>query len=404
MTQLTDFVVFHDKKLASKYAGRKIPMSTLFEAFLDGDVDIPDMDAFLEARHEIVTFNLTMDHVKQAVTQMIPEWTIHSLAQDKRIVREHYDRGDDFFEAFLGDRMVYTAGFFYDEQTESLEDAQDNKMDLVCRKLMVNPGHEMLDIGCGWGTLALHAAKNFGAKTTGITIAQKQTAFGNARIAKAGLAEKARIECLDYRQIPLKQYDRISSLEMVEHVGIKNLPKYFALVYERLKDDGLFLLQFCGLRRGAAEGVPPVGLRPEDMIWGLFMNKYIFPGADASLPLSDMVKQMEKAGFGIASAENVSIHYSVTIKRWCDNWVKNRQAVLDAYGERWFRLWHLFLAWSWRIGAQGNSECFQVVAHKNLDRFDRRIFIGHSTLSSGMGPSERRRERIVAKNGAAAAE
>jgi cyclopropane fatty-acyl-phospholipid synthase-like methyltransferase len=402
VTQLTDFVVINDKKLAARYAGRTMPMSTLFEAYLDGDVDIPDMDAFIEARNEIVSYNLTMDHVKQLVTKMIPEWTIHSLSQDTRIVREHYDRGDDFFEAFLGDRMVYTAGFFHDE-AETLEQAQDNKMDLVCRKLQVRPNDEMLDIGCGWGTLAMHAAKNFGAKTTGITIAQKQTAFGNARIARNGLAERARIECLDYRQIPLKQYDRISSLEMVEHVGIKNLPKYFALVYERLKDDGLFLLQFCGLRRGAAEGVPPVGMRPEDMIWGLFMNKYIFPGADASLPLSDMVKAMEKAGFDINSAENVSIHYSVTIKRWHDNWVKNRQAVLDAYGERWFRLWHLFLAWSWRIGAQGNSACYQVVAHKNLDRFNRKVFIGRGTLS-GQLPTEKHRERIVAKNGVAAAE
>jgi len=146
----------------------------------------------------------------------------------------------------------------------------------------------MLDIGCGWGTLAMHAAKNYGAKATGITIAEKQTAFGNARIAKAGLADKARIECLDYRAIPPREYDRISSLEMVEHVGIKNLPKYFKQVHTLLKDDGLFLLQFAGLRRGGGQGVPPLGMRAEDMIWGLFMNKYIFPGADASLPLSEM--------------------------------------------------------------------------------------------------------------------
>jgi cyclopropane fatty-acyl-phospholipid synthase-like methyltransferase len=406
VTNLNDHVAFRDPKLAARYATGKIPMTTLFEAYLDGDIDIPDMDAFLEARNDIVNYNLTMDHVKQFVTHMIPEVTIHSLAQDKRIVREHYDRGDDFFEAFLGERMVYTSGFFRDEG-ETLEQAQDNKMDLVCRKLLVRPGDEMLDIGCGWGTLALHAAKNFGARTTGITIAQKQTAFGNGRIAKAGLSEKARIECLDYRQIPLKQYDRISSLEMVEHVGIKNLPKYFGLIYERLKDDGLFLLQFCGLRRGAADGVPPVGLRPEDMIWGLFMNKYIFPGADASLPLSDMVKAMEKAGFDINSAENVSIHYSITIKRWHDNWVKNRTAVLEAYGERWYRLWHLFLGWSWRIGAQGNSACYQVVAHKNLDRFDRKVFIGRGTLFGARSPGQgedKPRERIAAKNGVAAAE
>jgi sphingolipid C9-methyltransferase len=402
VTQLTDFVVFHDKKLQARYAGVKMPMSTLFEAYLDGDVDIPDMDAFIEARNSLVTWTLTADHVKFFVTRMIPEVVIHSKSQDERIVREHYDRGDDFFEAFLGDRMVYTAGFFRDEN-ESLEQGQDNKLDLVCRKLMVRPGDEMLDIGCGWGTLALHAAKNYGARTTGITIAEKQTAFGNARISKAGFADKARIECLDYRAIPRKKYDRISSLEMVEHVGIKNLPKYFKLVHDLLKDDGMFLLQFAGLRRGGGEGVPPVGLRAEDMIWGLFMNKYIFPGADASLPLSEMCKAMEKAGFDIQSTENVSIHYSLTIKKWHDNWQKNREAVLAAYGERWYRLWHLFLAWSWRIGAQGNAACYQIVAHKNDDSFNRKVFVGKGTLSRS-SLEDRPRERLVAKNGVAAAE
>ncbi len=400
MNQLTDLVVFNDKALQARYATGRIPMSTLFEAYLDGAVDIPDIDAFLDARDRIVTYALTMEHVKQLVTRMIPEWTIHSMNQDKRIVREHYDRGNDFFEAFLGDRMVYTSGIFQNEG-ETLEQAQDNKIDMVCRKLMVRPGDELLDIGCGWGTLALQSAKNWGVRSTGITIAEKQTAFGNARIAKAGLSDKARIECLDYRALPNKQYDRIVSLEMVEHVGIKNLSKYFDIVRDHLKDDGFFLLQFCGLRRGADEGVPPVGMRPEDMIWGLFMNKYIFPGADASLPLSDMCKYMEKAGFDIHSAENISIHYSVTIKRWHDNWVRNKAGVLAAYGERWYRMWNLFLAWSWRIGAQGNSECFQVVAHKNLDHFNRKVFIGRTALAQ-VKPLEH--ERMVSQNGTAHAE
>jgi cyclopropane fatty-acyl-phospholipid synthase-like methyltransferase len=400
VTKLTDLVVFHDKDLAARFANEKIPMSTLFEAYLDEAVDIPDMDAFIDARQQLVTFNLTMDHVKFLFTRMIPEVAIHSLAQDRRIVREHYDRGDDFFEAFLGDRMVYTAGFFRDE-AETLEEGQDNKLDLVCRKLLVRPGDEMLDIGCGWGTLAMHAAKNYGAKTTGITISKNQTAFGNGRIAKNGLADRAKIECSDYREIPRRQYDRISSLEMVEHVGIKNLSKYFELVHGLLKDDGIFLLQFAGLRRGGGQGVPPVGMRAEDMIWGLFMNKYIFPGADASLPLSDMVKAMEKAGFDIQSAENVSIHYSITIKKWHDNWLKNRDAVLKTYGERWFRLWHLFLAWSWRIGAQGNAACFQIVAHKNLDHFNRKVFMGRSSLGAVKAFDK---DRLVAQNGTAHAE
>ncbi|HSY23984.1 MAG TPA: cyclopropane-fatty-acyl-phospholipid synthase family protein, partial [Polyangiaceae bacterium] len=239
MNKLTDHIRFNDTALATKYAQGKIPMTTLFEAYLDGAVDIPDMDAFLDARRDLVDYTLTKHHFEFLFTRFIPEVAIHSKEQDKRIVREHYDRGNDFFDAFLGERMVYTSAFFRDEQ-ESLEQAQDNKLDLVCRKLLVEPNHEMLDIGCGWGTLAMHAARNYGAKTTGITISKNQTEFGNNRIAAAGLAERARIECLDYRDIPRRQYDRISSLEMVEHVGVKNLSKFCRLVYDLLKDDGLF--------------------------------------------------------------------------------------------------------------------------------------------------------------------
>jgi hypothetical protein len=112
---------------------------------------------------------------------------------------------------------------------------------------------------------------------------------------------------------------------------------------------------------------------------------------------------MEKAGFDIHSAENVSIHYSVTIRKWHENWVKNREAVLAAYGERWYRLWHLFLAWSWRIGAQGNAACFQIVAHKNQNSFDRKVFMGRNSLGS-VKAFDDKKERLVAKNGTAHAE
>ena len=402
MTKLTDLIVFNDKQLAARYAAGKIPMATLLEAYLDGAIDIPNMDAFLDARRDLVDFSLTKKHFEFFFTRMIPEVAIHSKSQDKRIVREHYDRGDDFFEAFLGDRMVYTSAIFNDEH-ESLEQAQDNKMNLVCRKLMLRPGDEMLDIGCGWGTLALHAAKTFGAKSTGITISKNQTAFGNARIAKAGFSASAQIECLDYRDIPNKQYDRISSLEMVEHVGVKNLSKYCRLVYDRLKDDGIFLLQWVGLRRGGDLGVPVIGLRPEDLVWGLFMSKYIFPGADASIPLSDMSKALEKAGFQIQSVENISIHYSETIRLWHLNWQKQREAVLKAYGERWFRLWHLFLGWSWRIAAQGTGQGFQLVAHKNIDKFDRKMFTRRATAVSPVRHERDSRVPAVAVNGNGAA-
>jgi cyclopropane fatty-acyl-phospholipid synthase-like methyltransferase len=380
VSKLTDHVVFNDPKLATKYANTKIPMSTLFEAYLDGAIDIPgDIEKFLDERNDLVSWNLTPDHFKFLFTRLIPEVAIHSKKQDERIVREHYDRGDDFFGAFLGERMVYTCGFFM-TGNETLEQAQDNKMDLVCSKLMLKPGESMLDIGCGWGTLARHAAKKWGVDATGITISKNQTAFGNERMKKWNVEDKARVLCLDYRDIPNRTFDKISSLEMVEHVGVKNFPKFCDQVFNLLNDKGLFLLQWTGLRRGGAQGVPVVGLRPEDLIWALFMAKYIFPGADASLPLSDVVKGLEKAGFEIHSAENISVHYAITIAKWHKNWISNKEQILKSYGERWYRLWHLFLGWSTRIGFQGNAACFQVVANKNSNTFDRKIYIGQASL------------------------
>jgi cyclopropane fatty-acyl-phospholipid synthase-like methyltransferase len=363
---LTDYVTFKNPRLAARYADRPIPISTLYEAYFDGEVDIPgDLHAFLRKRNLFVKYTLTWRHLKWAVTNFVPEVTIHSKDQDRRIVREHYDRGNDFFGWFLGDRMVYTSAFF-EHPGETLEQAQDNKLNLVCRKLQLKPGERLLDIGCGWGTLTRHAAQYYGADATGVTLAERQTEYGNHQIKMRGLHDRARIVCSDYRDIPAQKFDKISSLEMVEHVGVKNLVPFYQQVRDLLADEGIFLLQWTGLRRG---------LRPEDLIWGLFMNKYVFPGADASLCPSRMLAAMEKAGWETHSVENVTTHYGWTIKRWHDNWISNRDAIVQAYGERWFRIWHFFLGWSTIIAEQGNAACFQVVLNKNLDKYDRQQWV-----------------------------
>ena len=365
---LTKFVTFNDSKLASRYAKNKIPISTLFEAYFDGAVDL-DVDIYdlLENRYLFTKQSFTPDHIKLFVTRVIPEIAVHSKAYDEKLVRWHYDRGDDFFSAFLGPRMVYTSAFFTNEN-QTLEEGQDQKLDMVCNKLGVQKGDTLLDIGCGWGTLTKHSAKNFGADATGVTISKNQTAWGNNQIKEAGVDSHARVLCLDYRDIPKnKKYKRISSLEMVEHVGVKNLTPFFKQIYNLLEDDGMFLLQWTGLRRKTCT---------EDLIWILFMSKYIFSGADASLPLAPMVDYMEKAGFEIHTVENISTHYQYTIKKWHDNWVGNKDAIVEAYGERWYRIWHVFLAWSVVIARQGTAACFQVVANKNLNKFDRSIYVG----------------------------
>lgn len=383
MKAITDYVKFNDKDLQKKYGKKRIPMATLYEAYFDGDIDIDgDIYEFLAQRDMFTSYSLTAKHFQWAATNLIPEVLIHSQEQDKRIVREHYDRGNDFFNWFLGEPMVYTSGF-YTKDGETLEECQANKLNLVCQKLQLKPGDTLLDIGCGWGTLAAHAAKYYGVKSTGITIAKEQTKFGNDRIKEWGVEDSAEILCMDYRDIPKlgRKFDKIVSLEMVEHVGVKNLNGYYSLIYDLLEDDGQSLIQWTGLRKGQQRG-NPIGLDfgTEDLIWGLFMNKYIFPGADASLACSPMLKYMENANFEIATVENISIHYALTIKAWHDNWLENEDDIKAKYGERWFRMYHFFLAWSVLIAEQGSAACFQVIMNKNLDQFDRTRWIGQNIL------------------------
>ena len=230
--------------------------------------------------------------------------------------------------------MIYTSGIVCQPDVEeSLEQLQDNKLAVVCEKLSVKPGDKLLDIGCGWGTLAKHASVHYGAHATGITLGRNQTAWGNSRLLKAGIPEtQSKIHCLDYRDIPVPNpnyYDKISCLEMAEHVGVRHFSTFLQQVDDMLSDDGVFFLQIAGLRKC---------WQYEDLIWGLFMNKYIFPGADASTPLGWFVDKLEGAGFEIKQIDTIGVHYSATLWRWYRNWVANREKVVAKYGERWYRV------------------------------------------------------------------
>jgi len=260
--------------------------------------------------------------------------------------------------------MIYTSGIVQDLTTEeTLEQLQDNKLALVCEKLDLKPTDKLLDIGCGWGTLVAFAAKNYGCDATGVTLGRNQTKFGNERIAKNGVdASQARILCMDYRDIPKQTYSKIVSLEMAEHVGIRRYNTYLREVYDLLDDDGIFVLQVAGIRPS---------WQFEDLNWGLFMNKYIFPGADASCSLGWVIGRLEGAGFEIKNVDVAGVHYSATIWRWYKNWVSNREKVVEKYGERWYRIWVFFLAYSTIISRQGSASVFQITMHKNLNAFHR---------------------------------
>jgi sphingolipid C9-methyltransferase len=376
---VSDFLTFDDRSLKQKWTGKKVPMSDVYEAYIEGRIDIPaeKWEEFFNTRHETLTFWLTESHVKWGVTHFLPHVTIHSLRQDKRIVSEHYDRGNDFFGWCLGEAMVYTSGI-YKTGTESLEQAQYAKIDHVSKKLHLKAGERLLDIGCGWGTFVARSAREFGVKSYGVTLAQEQVNFGMDRIRAYGVEGKARVEVCDYRQIQGK-FDKIVSLEMVEHVGIKNLTGYYDKVSSLLEDDGLFLVSWTGIRGlyNPQNPLSALSMRGEDLIWALFMNRHIFEGADASLTLSSMIRAAEDGGFEVADVENVSQDYVITLRQWRDHWVSNKAEVLRTYGERWYRLWYFFLHWSALIGEQGSAFNYHLLLHKNHDSYDRKkLFFG----------------------------
>jgi cyclopropane fatty-acyl-phospholipid synthase-like methyltransferase len=287
----------------------------------------------------------------------------HSREADARCARELFDdRGDGFFRSFLGDRLAFTCAHF-DSPADSLENAGDQMNARICEKIGLRASHRVLEVGCGWGAFLGHVAASRGAEGVGTTLSRTQEMHANRRFAELGVERQARAVLLDYRDLGPGVFDRIVCIETVERVGVKNLKGFFEKLRDQLADDGLFFLQWTGLRRK---------LMPEDLMWGLFMNKHVFPGADAALPLSSMLKVAEKSGWEVQGAENVSRHYSQTLRLWRANWERNRARVVAEHGERWFRIWQFFLAWSQIVGEQGNAACYQVVMNKNLDSLDRR--------------------------------
>lgn len=358
------YLEFRSQEDRDKYYGKnKIPLETFSEMYFDEKIDLKgDCLEILEYRHDWANFRFTMGLFKHFFTGFIPEMLLHTRSQDEEQVRDHYDRGDDFYGWFLGPRMIYTSGIISDvNREETLEELQDNKLAIVCEKIDLQPGDKMLDIGCGWGTLAKYASVNYGAHVTGVTLGRNQTAWGNGGMRKVGVPEEqSKILCMDYRDIPVPEggFKRITCLEMAEHVGVRHLSSFFRQVHDMLDDDGVFFLQIAGLRKY---------WQYEDLEWGLFMNKYIFPGADASTPLGFVVDTLEGAGFEVKGIDTIGVHYSATLWRWYRNWLANSDKVKAKYGVRWYRIWEYFLAYSTIISRQGSATCFQITLVKNIN-------------------------------------
>lgn len=276
---------------------------------------------------------------------------------DREGIRYHYDAGNDFYSLFLDRRMVYSCAYFPTGE-EDLDTAQERKLDHVCRKLRLRPGQRLLDIGCGWGALIIHAAQRYGVHAVGVTLSQQQHTLARQRIAEAGLEERAEVRCIDYRDLEGESFDRIASVGMFEHVGRERLPEYFTRVFELTKPGGLFLNHGIGGRPAPDRG--PMGklarrLEPHLVGGSTFRERYIFPNGGL-VAVSEANLVAEKVGWEVRDVENLREHYAITLRHWASRLERNEAEARRIGGEGMYRLWRLYMgmaAWQFAYGEFG---------------------------------------------------
>jgi cyclopropane-fatty-acyl-phospholipid synthase len=266
----------------------------------------------------------------------------HSKGRDAEAIHHHYDVSNRFYSFVLGPSMAYTCAVFPTSDS-SLETAQEEKFDLVCRKLGLKPGMRLLDVGCGWGGMVLHAVKNYGVSAIGATLSKQQAEWGQRAIEDAGLADKAQIRFSDYRDVKETGFDAVSSIGLTEHIGRANYESYFTFLLSRLRPEGR-LLNHTITR---PDGADPSHYKRS------FINRYVFPDGELSSP-GLIMSEMNDAGFEIRHEENLREHYALTLTQWCKNLEDNWDACVAEAGVPTARVWRLYMAAS-RLGFELNT-------------------------------------------------
>ncbi|MBA3422553.1 MAG: class I SAM-dependent methyltransferase [Thermoleophilaceae bacterium] len=281
-----------------------------------------------------------------------PRGRRHSKRRDAAAVSHHYDVSNRFYEWLLGASMAYTCAVYPDPDA-TLEEAQFEKHDLVCRKLGLRPGMRLLDVGCGWGGMVLHAAEHYGVEVLGVTLSRQQAEGGQRAIASAGLSSRAEVRELDYRDVSEGDFDAIASIGLTEHVGKAQLPSYFAFLHGKLAPRGR-LLNHCITRPDDRQ---PVQLRAG------FIDRYVFPDGEFIGP-GHIISTMHDAGFELRHEENLREHYARTLAAWEDNLNAHWDAAVAEIGEGRARVWRLYLAGSRVSFEDDRIELHQVLGVK----------------------------------------
>src|SRR5262245_380758 len=285
---------------------------------------------------------------------------VTSQRNNRDYIQFHYDLGNEFYQLFLDPELQYSCGYFT-AWTNSLEQAQRDKLEMICRKLRLNPGERLLDIGCGWGGLVCYAAQHYGVKAHGVTLSQEQLEFAQAKIRQLELEQQVTVELRDYTTLTGK-YDKIASVGMYEHVGIKNYAAYFGKINSLLRDRGILLNH--GITRPAKTSKRGFNrVRPEHKL----VLKYIFPGGELD-HIGHTCESLETCRFEVHDVEDWREHYAQTTRLWCERLSMNQEQAIAMVGPERFRLWLAYLAGVSFAFLDGSIRIYQVVASKHGER------------------------------------
>lgn len=324
--------------------------SEFAEAYVDGRLRVEgDLEKAVTLFSYLATVELSVLEKLAMVSALGVRPTRHTVRADTRDVQTHYDLSDEFFRLFLDGQMIYSCAYFASER-DTLEDAQRRKLDLVCRKLRLAPGESLLDIGCGWGALAIWAARRYGVRAHGITLSANQAAEARRRVDAAGLSDRVTIEQRHYAELPPATYDKVASIGMYEHVGIDKLPVYFRTVRQSLRPGGLFL----------NHGITAPARRPSRN-GGMFIGRHVFPGGELD-GVPHLQALMEDEGFEIVDVESLRRHYAMTLTEWYRRFKAARSSSAALVPERVIRTWDLYLAGCAHAFAAGMVGIHQVLA------------------------------------------
>ncbi|MFI6935706.1 class I SAM-dependent methyltransferase [Streptomyces sp. NPDC050287] len=265
-----------------------------------------------------------------------PRRGLHTKHSDKRAISHHYDVGNDFYELVLGPSMVYSCAYWPAPESDggTLETAQRDKLELVSRKLALKPGLRLLDVGCGWGSMAIHAAREHGVSVVGITLSQEQAAYARKRVAGEGLTDRVEIRVQDYRDVTDGPYDAISSIGMAEHVGSQRYLEYAENLFQLLKPGGRLLNHQIARRPQRDESTYDIDE---------FIDAYVFPDGELA-PVGTTVTQLERAGFEVRDVESIREHYALTLRRWVANLEADWPRAVRLTSPGRARVWRLYMA------------------------------------------------------------